>query len=196
MYTPTETTFALCPAGPHIAICYQFVDLGTQDTPFGRKRTVSLRWELPDELMDDGRPFSVGRKFNWSMNKAANFRHVLEAWRGRPFSADELNGNNPFDVKNLLGKACMINVLHKTNGDNTYANVDTVMSLPKGSTVPQQTNPNVYFALAPDRFDIATLTKLHEKVQEQIVNSPEYKALMRGEVRSDDLDDLNDDVPF
>lgn len=199
MYTPVEKSFALTPAGNHIAICYQFVDLGTQESIFGKKRTVSIRWELCNELMDDGRPFSISRKYNWSMNKASSFRHMLETWRGRPFSADELNGNNPFDTKNLLGKPCMVSVMHKTVGDREYANVESVASMPKGTPVPKQVNPSVYFALTPDRFDVATLNGLHEKIQEMIKGSPEYNMLMTGTPAQSNgahHDELDDIIPF
>lgn len=203
MYTPIEKSFALTPAGNHLAICYAFIDNGTQDSIYGRKRRVTIRWELPNELMDDGRPFSIAKGFNWSMNKAATFRHFLESWRGRPFTADELNGNQPFDTKNLLGKACMLQVQHKPGTDGEpRAVVESVSSLPKGvkMDIPKQTNPNVYLALAPERWDIATFKSLSEKMQEIIASSPEYKALVNGGGHKEDVahhdNDLDDAVPF
>ena len=51
--------FTPAPAGTHGARLLIATDLGTQDTPFGIKRQARLTWALPDELMDDGRPYSI-----------------------------------------------------------------------------------------------------------------------------------------
>lgn len=206
MYVPPEKKFALCPVGNHIAICYQFIDLGTQETSWQgkttRKHMVSFRWELPLELMEEtGMPFSIGRRYNWSMNKKSALRQDLEAWRNRPFTAEDLSSDNPhpFDVKNVLGKPCMLQVVHDETGE--YANIAAVAAMPKGMQVPPQVNKSVYFSLQPERFDIATFKSFSEKLQEVIAKSPEYKLLMSGG-KQEDLpqsrghDDLNDEIPF
>lgn len=143
--------FEKTPAGNHIGVCYMVCDLGDQDVEYQGKakvmRKVRVSWELPGELMSDGRPFSISKKYTLSLSEKANLRADLESWRGRPFTDEELEG---FDLFNVLGKACMVNVIHETSNGKTYANVASVASLPKGFTPPKPVNELIAFSLEDD----------------------------------------------
>ena len=110
--------FDIAPAGNHVAICYGVVDLGEHEQEWqgkvSLKHRVRISWELCDELMSDGRPFSISKEYTLSLNEKATLRHDLESWRGRPFTDAELAG---FDIFVLLGKPCMVNVVHKPKRD-------------------------------------------------------------------------------
>ena len=182
---PKESNFTPAPAGPHPAICYGVIDLGTQESNWqgkvSRKHKVRIVWELfCDERMDDGRPFSVSKSYTWSTGKKATLRKDLESWRGLAFKDGDF-GPGGFDIKNLLGAACLLSVVHKdTNGD-VYANVDSVMKLPKTMTVGRLTNEKVYLWLSHDEFDKDAFMKLSERMREKIITAPEYKAAITGE---------------
>ena len=141
--------FELPPAGNSVARCYAVVDLGMQERHWSGqvnfKRIVRISWELPDELMEDGRPFSITQNYTLSLGEKANLRKDLESWRGRQFTEEELHG---FDLKNLLGVPAMINVIHR-HADNgkTYANVGAVSPLPKGLECPPAVNAPLFFSL-------------------------------------------------
>ncbi len=141
-------SFELTPAGNHIGVCYMVCDLGDQESTYQGEskilRKVRVSWELPGEHMADGRPFSVSKIYTLSLSEKANLRKDLESWRGRAFTDEELEG---FDLFNVLGKACMINIIHEASNNKTYANVASVASLPKGVTAPQATNAQVAFSL-------------------------------------------------
>ena len=128
------------PAGTFPARCYQIIDLGHQTTSFeGQAKVVPqvrISWEL-SETMADGRPFSISKDYTASFGPKATLRKVLESWRGRAFTQEELSG---FSLENVLGKPCMISVVHKPSkdGTQTYANVGNVMALPKGLDCPPQ----------------------------------------------------------
>ena len=68
---PNDKQFELPPAGTHLATCYRVVDLGTQNSNYmgqvKRQHKILLSWELPDELMADGRPFTIGQRYTWSI---------------------------------------------------------------------------------------------------------------------------------
>lgn len=142
--------FETTPAGNHVAICYAVVDLGEHEQEWqGRtsmKHRVRLSWELCDEPMADGRPFSISKEYTLSLNEKATLRHDLESWRGRPFTDEELIG---FDLFNVLGKPCMVNVVHKPkrDGSGSYASVTSVASIPKGMPAREQANPSIRFSL-------------------------------------------------
>jgi len=198
LLTESSKDFEQPPAGNHIAICYQVVDMGTQKGEYeGRpnfNRKISIRWELCNEKMSDGenagKPFSVGKIYTASLSEKATLRHHLESWRGRAFTSTELAG---FDPKNVLGAPCMVNV---GMTDKNKAKVLSVASVPKGMQVPQIVNPKVYFSL--DNFDAAIFESLGKWVKEQIIQSPEYARLFSGgePPPGSDISSMDSDIPF
>lgn len=201
---PNGSNFTPPPAGSHAAICYRFIDLGTQMVEWKgsskTQRKVLIGWELPNELMEDGRPFTITRKYTWSMSEKANLRHDLEAWRGRAFAADDFSGPQRFNIKNVLGKACMLSLVHEEREGNVYANLKSVSALPKGMSVPALTNDITYLALERDLFDAGTFEKLSDKLKDTIKGSPEFKELMSPSREAAPADDgervYDDEVPF
>src|SRR5271168_3727728 len=88
--------FELTPAGTFLALCYRFIDRGTQISEFmGEKKTrreVMISWELVGEVMSDGRPFSASKTYTLSMHEKATLRKDLEAWRGKAFVDADFEG--------------------------------------------------------------------------------------------------------
>ncbi len=202
--TPNGSDFKIAPDGTHLAICYQVVDLGTQETAFSgeTKKThkVRLAWELSQEKMDDGRPFTVSQTFTWSMHEKASLRKALEAWRGMAFMARDF-GPNGFDIKNVLGKSCTLSVVHTVaDNGNTYANIASIGKAMKGIEVPQRVNPLVYLWLVPERWDAKVFSELPPYLQAKIVASPEYNAMMNAADRGDShhhaAEAADSDIPF
>lgn len=183
--------FELPAAGAVIGRCYMVADLGTQDASFKgtpkKAHKILISWELA-ELMDDGRPFAISSRYTLSLFDQAVLRGHLESWRGRSFTADELNG---FDVKNVLGAYCMLSIVHNAEGDRTYANVKGIMPVPKGMEKFQPANKNVYFDI--DTGDINTLP---EWVQNVVKKSDEWKAKGSAPTALKALAEMDDDIPF
>lgn len=192
------TEYAQPPIGNHVARCYQVVDLGTHKGEYqgvpNSARKVSIRWELCEEKMTEGemagKPFSVGKIYTASLSEKATLRHHLESWRGVPFSPAELQG---FDSKNLLGKACLVNVGMTDKGK---AKVLGVSALPKGMQAPALANPQVYFDL--DNFDGLTFESLSKWIKGEIQKSPEYARVFQTAPQGNvgKFDDVDDDIPF
>jgi len=193
------------PQGNHIAVCYRVIDLGTQRSEFkGTEkflRKILISWEIPDELMDDGRPFTIGQRFTWSMHEKATLRHVLESWRGKAFTDEDFDGPNAFDIANVIGKGCMLNVVHSVNGEKTYANIKSVAKLPKGVEAPSPANPRNYVWLTKEEFAQKNFDDLSDSLKETIIQSPEFKALSEPERIVDGStiaqpQELEDSIPF
>ena len=169
-----NTEFEQCPAGSFAARCYQIIDLGHQTIEWqGTAKVVPkvrITWEL-NELMKDGRPFSISKEYTASIGEKANLRKDLEAWRNRKFTAQELAN---FSLENVLGAPCMIGVVHvpSKDGTKTYANLGSIMALPKGMECPELVNPAV-------KFDIGTFD---QKVFESLSNYVQKKILMSKEL--------------
>lgn len=187
------------PAGTYRAVCTGVVDMGTQThAQYGSRVQVLLTWEI-DELTDEGTPYRVHRRFTRSLHEKSTLRAVLQSWRGRAFSDEELKG---FDLRNILGKPCMLSVVHTVNDGRTYANIASVSSLLKGSEPLQPTIELTSFDL--DEPDEAVLDKFSDRLQEQIKATPEWKTYKQRngsqEPHSADLPDeiagQFDDLPF
>lgn len=136
--------FEACPAGTHPAVLVGLLDIGTyseqfQGQPPKDARKVLLVWEV---IVDDARHY-VGRDYTLSFNQKATLRQLVEKWRGKAFGDDE-----GFDLSVLVGKPCLISIVHKTSGSgNTYGRVDGVMSLPKGMPAPTASHPPVVWSV-------------------------------------------------
>jgi len=193
--------FAPAPAGTHIAVCTKFIDLGTQETEYqGQKksqRKVQITWELTHEKLEDGRPQVINQRYTFSTNEKATFRKHLEAWRGKPFTDADFEGETAFDTRKLLGVPCSLIVSNSAKNGKVYANVEGIGPMPKGVARPEPFNELVYFSL--DNFDPITFGKLSQHVRDTIIKSPEYDAAVNGggdhhHVNGDESADAH--VPF
>lgn len=207
-----EKDFEIVPAGVYTARCYQVVDLGTQEvqTQGGVKlqHKAMIRWEiLNDEIkMDDGKPFSVGKKYTLSLFEGAYLYKDLVSWRGKAFTAADLEG---FNISNLLGVYVTLQVIHEPSkdGKRTYANVQTLMKY-QGKEKPKPVNKDVLLELEVDTFDQEAFNNLIDYLKKQIVESPEYQNIMANKVPAEKTDDGDvrefsddeaidlDDIPF
>lgn len=197
MNLPEESKYEQPPAGTHTAICIAFIDLGTQPNEYlGETKfvhQVMIRWELVGELMEDGRPFTVGQFYTWSMNEKAKLRQHLEAWRGLPFQRDDLGPNGKFNTKNLLDKPCTLVLAANEKGNVRVQSVGAKM---KSVEVSEAVNDATYIALTAKDFDANQLGKLSDKMQDMIKRSPEYAALHGEKPKENFTVDMDDEIPF
>jgi hypothetical protein len=163
--------FETTPEGTYVGRCIKIIDLGTQTSTgqFGTnsRRKVMVQWELLDDeiKMKDGKPFAAAQFYTASLHEKAQLRKDLEAWRGKKFTETELEG---FDLKNVLGAYCMLQIVHSADGQ--YANVNAIMSF-KGQK-PEGVNDLVFFDI--DKPDEEVLAAMSDKMQAKIKSSPEY----------------------
>jgi hypothetical protein len=130
-------SFVPAPAGTHAAVCVDVVDHGMLEVTYQgktqRKHRITIAWQIAED-MDNGKPFLVRRRYTNSLHEKATLRRDLESWRGRAFTDKELES---FDLESLLSVGCLINVIHEQRNGSTYANVASVMRLPKAMAAPQ-----------------------------------------------------------
>lgn len=169
-------------AGMFQAICYGIVDLGTQ--PGGQyepKRKVCFLWEIPSERIMFERdgvkkdlPRGLSAQYTLSLSSKGLLRPMLESWRGRAFTPEELAG---FDLKAVLGANCFLNVVHAEgtgkNAGKTYANVKSVNPLPKGTPKKTSENPQVFFSLDECGTPITVPQTLPDWIKAKIMQSEE-----------------------
>ena len=174
--------FTPAPAGNHVARCYSIIDLGTQHSdqftwegstiPATDRPQILIMWELPNSLVDvegEQQPAVTSHFYNMYFNDKARLRKDLESWRGRQFTQDELRG---FDISNVIGHPCMLNVTHNDKGK---AKITSVAAMPQGLAAPEQINESLMFTL--DNYNKETFDKISEGIQNIIKRSPEWQAL-------------------
>lgn len=185
-------TFLPAPQGLHIARCYALIDLGIQHNyRFNNDSSkVLIGWELPAALMPDGKPFIQYQRYTASLTEKAHLRQLLESWRGRSFTKEELEG---FHLKNILGAPCYLIITHTLNpkSQQVYSQVVGTCPLPDG---PEPFNPLLYFDL--DDYSDDTYNSIPESIRQKI-------NLTRGNVQADSPADVaaepaivTEDLPF
>jgi len=174
-------------AGTHVSSCISIVDVGVQPgnpkfaglvgkdgKPDQRGLpcpTVFLRFEVPAERVTYTKngeevegPMTIWWNGRASMNEKANLRKAVSALVGKTLTDQEAE---EFDIEKVLGKSCMITVVHSEDGK--YANVKNFMALPKGTKGPKAENPLVLYSTENDSSYDVLPKFLKDKIDGQIV---------------------------
>lgn len=128
----------ITPAGTFQAVCYGVWDIGIQVKVFNgeekRLHQVVISWEI-NKLIDDkdsefnGKRYVISNTYTLSLHEKANLRKHLESWRGTPLTKEQ---EKAFDLESLIGGNCLINIVHNVKGENTYANISSIMKTTDG----------------------------------------------------------------
>ena len=156
--------------GVHVGVIINVIDLGTQrNEKFDSEaRKVLITWELPNETINiDGeeKPRVISKMYTLSLHEKARLRGDLETIRLRKFSSEEIE--NGFDIFQMIGSNCQLQVEHNDRG---YANIVSVMALPKGTMELEATNPAKTFEIEQE--DVPE--GLPSWIQDIIKKSKEY----------------------
>ena len=197
--------------GMHLARCYRIVDMGTQKTDFQGQvkhlQKVMLQFEVHGEDEDGrtlvtakGEPMSISKNFTLSLAEKATLRLDLQAWRGRPFTADELRG---FELKAVLGVWAMITAARALgkNGKE-FTNIVSINPVPaaiKRAGLPEGFNKLGSFDI--DNPNMELFETFGNGLREKITSSPEWRArnqtpVSKPSAPDSGFDDMDSDIPF
>lgn len=170
-----NSSFKAVPAGSHLAVCDAVIDLGTQINEYQgetkRQHQILIRWQVGSERTDDDKPCSIARFYTFSGHEKSNLRLDLEAWRGKAFTDEEIEG---FEVARLLGAGAMLNVVEGKNGKTK---VSSVGKLPKGMGPPEAEGGTTHLSLTSGEFSQETYDGLSDGLKAIIAKSPEFQEL-------------------
>lgn len=123
-------TNPVIPAGTYPATCIGVFDIGTQtSTWLGQTKQRRQIIGLFNILVDD-EVFVRSKKWVASMHKMSSLRADIESWRGRQLT--ELEAAE-FDTESIIGQSCMVNIIHKTNGQGgVVPRIGSIMKAYKG----------------------------------------------------------------
>ena len=92
------------------------------------------------------------------------------SWRGRDFTAEELDA---FNLRNIVGAPCLMNIIHTEGKDGkTYANIAGLMRLPKGMPPAKLETDPIIFDLDEDPLE--NLELLPEWIADKVKESETY----------------------
>jgi hypothetical protein len=203
------------PKGNHLAILYSIVDIGQQEVTYKGEVKMQPKIIFTFELCNkkktfDGveKPVVISDMFTNSMSSKAKLRPIVEGLIGTKLRDDEAYNFDFQSYKELLGKPCMVTIVHNESKGNTYANIGSVTPIEEGRTVPKQFNANIIYELGTSTE--ADFNELPEWVQRKIANSKQgslseaekatLERVMAGDSRKVAEEEFNginaDEIPF
>jgi hypothetical protein len=195
--TREKSDYKPIPEGTHRAVPSAVVDLGLQDVFGAEKPQLAFRFEFPDVRINrekNGEQVSEP-KVKWqsytnSLNIKANLRRDLESWRGKGFTKEELDG---FDVRNIIGHACQISIVHDNSGDRVKDKIRTISKLVGDEAKPVPELEIICYSQEEGEIEQWDLLPewIREKISQQFVASGTPKP-----TPVDDDPFKDDDIPF
>lgn len=183
----SESTFTPIPEGTYAAVCNLLVDLGFHYDPAFNRRSerVMIGWIIPDETYTDKDgntvPRTLMQEYSNSLSKKSNLRPMLAAWRGKDFTAEELQG---FSLRNVVGAPCLLSVIHKqTKAGKTFAAVSGVMRLPKTMNAPKLQDDPILFDFDEDPLE--KLSQLPEWIANKVKESETYMDKAAAQIKNE-----------
>lgn len=159
--------------GVYFAVCIGVIDLGEQYSEKFKNYSnkVQFVWELPSETIEvDGKqePKQLSKEFAIATKKNSGLRTFISSWNSKAYTDEEFQEVELFDQ---IGKACQLNVVLSESGE--YANVDSVIPIPKGFTAPESSTTPILWDM--DNWNDEVFKTLPEWVQDKIKKSTQYQ---------------------
>lgn len=192
--------FEIPPRGNHVARVYQIIHIGTIPSEWqGQTRdrdVVRIGFELPLELRtfkegEDKKPMVINTgNITNSMGEKSKLRPLVEGIIGTRLHEEEAPY---FELTDILGMECMVNIVHETKGDKTYARIASTAPVPKGMNVPEAINAP-YVLDFNDNWSEMQYRDLPQFLKDMIASSKEYKKL-KG-IKEPTRDEIEAENPF
>ena len=193
--------------GVYTATSSAIVDLGLQTSEKFQKtqRKFMMIWNIKDEEVEvngEKLPRTITKEYSFSLNEKSTLRKDLQAWRGKMFTEEELQG---FNLLNILNKACQLQIILEEKNGKQYNNIAGIMSLPKGTVI--EPLSNTYYFDIEDESTYMNWMSIPIWIQEKIKKADNYmgsnleKFVLEyennvKEVNSNTEFDTEDDLPF
>lgn len=159
-------------SGTYVARLISAIYLGTQFGEWQGQETkaqkVWLTWEIPAERINDtARQQSA--EFTYSFNAKSKFLPVAQTLLGR-----NINDGEEIDMKDLIGKECLLSIGETKTGKAKVTGVARMMS---GVTCPEQEHPSVIFN-NKENFSAEVFSKLPNFLRIKIESAKEFSHLV------------------
>jgi hypothetical protein len=174
------------PQGSYLAIVIGVYDLGTQNGgQYGPQHKVLFTWELHKRSgpfkNKQGNVVTINKFYTLSFGEKATLRKDVEGMIARTFTKEE--AKNGFDVEQLLGKACRIQIVHEKKNDGAISDrVGSVMALDEEENAPEAELDQFSYELDPSK---GVSESVPEWIRKMIWASTEWQEKENGEPAPD-----------
>lgn len=160
--------------GVYTAISSAIIDLGLQTSEKFQKtqRKFMMIWNIKGEEVEvngEKLPRTMSKEYSFSLNEKSTLRKDLQAWRGKVFTDEELQG---FNLLNILNKACQLQIILEEKNGKQYNNIAGIMSLPKGTEIEKL--ENIYHFDIEDESTYMNWVNIPSWIQERIKKADNY----------------------
>lgn len=194
--------------GTYQAVCSGIIDIGLQKSEKYQKTSpkVMITWSFPGEEIEvnnEKKLRIISKEYTNSLGEQSNLTRDLQAWRGKNFTEEELNG---FNLINVLNAPCLLQIIHKERNGNKYADICSIMALPKGMEKLDTSKVEQHIIFDFDSKETwENFYQIPEWIQNKIKNATNYESsglkkfvelseIDRTENKNDDED--TDELPF
>jgi hypothetical protein len=132
----SDAKFTPHPDGQFVAKCVDTIDLGEKvnDYPGSDQLLIhkcALVFRTGEKNTETGEAIDIAQEFTVSMGEKANLRKFLEAWRGKKYTANEIEGEG-VPLHKLTGNLGLITVeQRRSRNDRTYAVIAAIVGVPE-----------------------------------------------------------------
>lgn len=159
---PEGSNIPPLPEGVYVGTCYLLADIGEQYNKLNEswKQKVIIGWEINGESITiDGKeePRTICGFYGNSLHEKSTLRKILECWRGKRFTPEELAG---FDLRKIVGTACQLQIAHTIKDDGKVrADVKSIVALTRGMGYEPPTQ-KIIFDMDTDLDKLETMPKI------------------------------------
>ena len=197
-------TIPLLEGGVYYGVCSGIIDCGIQKNEMynNESRKLMIQWNIVGEEVEiNGEKVAriMHKQYGFSLNQKSTLRKDLEAWRGREFTEEELNG---FDLNNILNIPCQLQIIEKERvGKNNVNAINGIMSIPKGTKIDKLDEKDLLVLDLEDPNTFANFEKIPSWIQDVIKRAKNYeesgmKKYVDENVKTDKEAEENDDGEY
>ncbi len=162
-------------AGVYMGTCTAIVDLGIQYNEMYAKEAqkIMIIWALIGETVmigDEEKARTISKEYTLSLGEKANLTKDLESWRGKKFTAEELEG---FDLVNIVNKSCQLNIIKEEKNGKKFNNISSIMPLAKGQKAEPLAETMIFDFTEPASWEY--WSKIPGWMQDKIKNAKNYE---------------------
>lgn len=160
--------------GVYTAISSAIIDLGLQTSEKFQKtqRKFMMIWNIKGEEVEvngEKLPRTMSKEYSFSLNEKSTLRKDLQAWRGKVFTDEELQG---FNLLNIINKPCQLQIILEEKNGKQYNNIASIMALPKGTTIEEL--QNTYHFDIEDEATYMNWSNIPSWIQERIKKADNF----------------------
>lgn len=161
--------------GIYMAVCVAVADIGDQYSAKFKniQRKILFAFDIPSETIEvngEIRPRQLSKRCTFTDSNRGTLIKVVNAWLNSNISERELRDMELYD---FAGKPCQIRV--SVREDGVHNDVEDVMALSKGMTIPTTDTPITTYDIDEDGFSGDKWDALPQWLQDTVKKSEQYQ---------------------